>query len=234
MNYFSGKQQNYKKIQNLQCKLGYTFNQLDLLKQALTHRSADNIHNERLEFLGDSILSCVIAHALYQRFPYVNEGDMSRMRATLVKSNSLIELAIEFDIIDYMFLGPGTLKTDFYLKASILANAVEAIIGSIFLDSDFQTIEKIILNWYKTRLLQIIPGDKQKDPKTRLQEYVQSNRFPLPKYLIFKVHGKSHYQKFIIHCYVTGINNFVEGIGYSRRKAEQAAAEKALKILEIL
>ncbi|CDG20643.1 Ribonuclease 3 [Xenorhabdus poinarii G6] len=217
----------------LQNKLGYTFKQNDLLLQALTHRSANSKHNERLEFLGDSILSFVIANALYHRFPRVDEGDMSRMRATLVRGNTLAELAREFDLGECLRLGPGELKSGGHRRESILADSIEALIGAIFLDSDIQTTEKIILNWYEMRLNEISPGDKQKDPKTRLQEYLQGRHLPLPTYLVVQVRGEAHDQEFTIHCQVSGFEQPVRGVGSSRRKAEQAAAEQALKQLEL-
>ncbi|AWK43019.1 ribonuclease III [Photorhabdus laumondii subsp. laumondii] len=220
-------------INRLQRKLGYTFDQYDLLIQALTHRSASSKHNERLEFLGDSILSFVIANALYHRFPRVDEGDMSRMRATLVRGNTLAELAREFELGECLRLGPGELKSGGYRRESILADTVEALIGAIFLDSDIQSIERIILSWYETRLNEISPGDKQKDPKTRLQEYLQGHHLPLPSYLVVMVRGEAHDQEFTIHCQVSGIEQPVKGTGSSRRKAEQAAAEQALKQLEL-
>ncbi|PHM63205.1 ribonuclease III [Xenorhabdus ishibashii] len=217
----------------LQYKLGYSFKQHDLLLQALTHRSASSKHNERLEFLGDSILSFVIANALYHRFPRVDEGDMSRMRATLVRGNTLAELAREFELGECLRLGPGELKSGGHRRESILADSIEALIGAIFLDSDIQTVEKIILNWYETRLNEISPGDKQKDPKTRLQEYLQGRHLPLPAYLVVQVRGEAHDQEFTIHCQVSGFEQPVRGVGSSRRKAEQAAAEQALKQLEL-
>ncbi|KMW73623.1 ribonuclease III [Photorhabdus luminescens subsp. luminescens] len=220
-------------INRLQRKLGYTFDQHDLLIQALTHRSASSKHNERLEFLGDSILSFVIANALYHRFPRVDEGDMSRMRATLVRGNTLAELAREFELGECLRLGPGELKSGGYRRESILADTVEALIGAIFLDSDIQMVERIILRWYETRLNEISPGDKQKDPKTRLQEYLQGHHLPLPSYLVVMVRGEAHDQEFTIHCQVSGIDQPVKGTGSSRRKAEQAAAEQALKQLEL-
>ncbi|WGL97519.1 ribonuclease III [Arsenophonus sp. aPb] len=222
-----------QEIKQLQRKLGYAFKQIELLKQALTHRSASSGHNERLEFLGDSILSFVIANDLYHRFPKVDEGDMSRMRATLVRGNTLAELAREFDLGECLRLGPGELKSGGFRRESILADTIEALIGSIFLDSDIQTTEQIVLAWYDTRLIEISPGDKQKDPKTRLQEYLQGRHLPLPSYLVVQVRGEAHDQEFTIHCQVSGIKEPVEGVGSSRRKAEQAAAEQALKILEL-
>ncbi|HEK1719946.1 TPA: ribonuclease III [Proteus mirabilis] len=220
-------------VNQLQKKLGYTFNQNELLLQALTHRSASSKHNERLEFLGDSILSYVIANALYHRFPRVDEGDMSRMRATLVRGNTLAELAREFELGECLRLGPGELKSGGFRRESILADTVEALIGAIFLDSDIQNIENIILKWYENRLAEISPGDKQKDPKTRLQEYLQGRHLPLPSYVVVQVRGEAHDQEFTIHCQISGIDQPVKGMGTSRRKAEQAAAEQALIQLEL-
>lgn len=220
-------------INRLQKKLGYTFQQHDLLLQALTHRSANSKHNERLEFLGDSILSYVIANALYQRFPRVDEGDMSRMRATLVCGNTLAEMAREFELGECLRLGPGELKSGGFRRESILADTVEALVGGVFLDSDIQTVDKLILDWYSTRLDEISPGDKQKDPKTRLQEYLQRRHLPLPTYLVMQVRGEAHDQEFTIHCQVSGLLQPVVGNGSSRRKAQQAAAEQAIKLLEL-
>ncbi|BBI01215.1 ribonuclease III [Buchnera aphidicola (Nipponaphis monzeni)] len=219
---------NYIETIKLQKILGYTFTQKNLLTQALTHRSASNKHNERLEFLGDSILSFVIANALYKYFPNVNEGDMSRMRATLVRGNTLAKIAHEFALGKYLKLGQGELKSGGFHRESILANTVEALIGSIFLDSNIITIEKLILKWYKERLKKISPGDTQKDPKTRLQEYLQSKHLPLPSYLIIQVYGEAHNQLFTIQCEIVGIKEYIVGIGTSRRKAEQDAAHRIL------
>lgn len=217
----------------LQKKLGYTFQQHDLLLQALTHRSASSKHNERLEFLGDSILSYVIANALYQRFPRVDEGDMSRMRATLVRGNTLAEMAREFELGECLRLGPGELKSGGFRRESILADMMEALIGSVFLDSDIRIVEKLILDWYRSRLDEISPGDKQKDPKTRLQEYLQGRHLPLPTYQVVQVCGEAHDQEFTIHCHVSELPQAVVGNGSSRRKAEQTAAEQAFKLLEL-
>ncbi|MGF1760136.1 ribonuclease III [Photobacterium sagamiensis] len=216
----------------LQRMLGYQFNNSDLMTLALTHRSANSTHNERLEFLGDSILSFVIADDLYHRFPEVDEGDMSRMRATLVRGKTLAELGREFDLGEYLLLGPGELKSGGYRRDSILADCVEAIIGAIYLDSDTEQVRKIIIAWYQSRLETIQPGINQKDPKTRLQECLQGRRLPLPAYTVVKVHGEAHNQEFTVQCDITGLDKPVIGKGSSRRKAEQAAAELALKQLE--
>ncbi|ASA56227.1 ribonuclease III [Vibrio gazogenes] len=215
----------------LEKKIGYQFSDGAVLELALTHRSANGHHNERLEFLGDSILSFVIADELYHRFPKSNEGDMSRMRATLVRGNTLAELAREFELGDYLKLGPGELKSGGFRRDSILADAVEAIIGAIYLDSDIESIRRIILDWYQTRLDAIQPGVSQKDPKTRLQEYLQGRRKPLPVYTVTKIKGEAHNQEFTVSCEVAGIGMPVIGKGTSRRKAEQAAAELALEQL---
>lgn len=215
-------------IEKLQTKLGYQFKDGELLNLALTHRSANGKHNERLEFLGDSILSFVIADDLYHRFPKVTEGDMSRMRATLVRGNTLAELGREFELGDYLKLGPGELKSGGFRRDSILADAVEAIMGAVYLDSDVETIRGIILDWYKSRLEAIEPGVSQKDPKTRLQEFLQGRRKPLPVYTVTNIKGEAHNQEFTVSCEVAGIGKPVVGKGTSRRKAEQAAAETAL------
>ncbi|WP_407331348.1 ribonuclease III [Enterovibrio sp. 27052020O] len=216
----------------LQRRISYEFNDAAFLSLALTHRSANGKHNERLEFLGDSILSFVIADDLYHRFPNVDEGDMSRMRATLVRGNTLAELGREFELGDVLQLGPGELKSGGFRRDSILADAVEAIIGAIYLDSDLETVRGIILGWYKQRLDTIMPGVNQKDPKTRLQECLQGRRKPLPAYNVTKVHGEAHNQQFTVECEVAGLDRPVVGKGSSRRKAEQAAAELALQKLD--
>ncbi|WP_367674621.1 ribonuclease III [Buchnera aphidicola] len=220
-------------LDKLQKILGYIFVQKKLLKRALTHRSASMNHNERLEFLGDSILSFVIAHALYKYFPNINEGDMSRMRATLVRGNTLAQIAFEFQLGKYLILGPGELKSGGSKRESILANTVEALIGSIFLDSNILITEKLILNWYNKRLKMISPGDTQKDAKTRLQEYLQSKHLPLPEYDIIQVYGESHNQLFTTQCEIIDMQDILIGIGSSRRKAEQHAALQALMKLGI-
>ncbi|MHA2814711.1 ribonuclease III [Vibrio campbellii] len=218
-------------IEKLERKLGYQFKDAGLINLALTHRSANSKHNERLEFLGDSILSFVIADDLYHRFPKVNEGDMSRMRATLVRGHTLAELGREFDLGDYLKLGPGELKSGGFRRDSILADAVEAIIGAIYLDSDIEQVRGIVLSWYDSRLEAIKPGVSQKDPKTRLQEFLQGRRKPLPVYTVTNIKGEAHNQEFTVECDVAGVDKPVIGKGTSRRKAEQAAAETALEQL---
>lgn len=221
-----------KNLERLQRKLGYSFNQVSLLEQALTHRSASINHNERLEFLGDAILNLTIAEALYHQFPKCNEGELSRMRATLVREPTLAILARKFELGDYLSLGPGELKSGGFRRESILADCVEAIIGAISLDSNLPKTSKIVCNWYKSLLEEIKPGDNQKDPKTRLQEYLQGKHLPLPNYNVVDIKGEAHCQTFTVECYVKNIDRTFIGIGASRRKAEQAAAEKILQLLE--
>ncbi|VFP79524.1 ribonuclease III [Candidatus Erwinia haradaeae] len=220
-------------MHQLQKKIGYYFKNVELLQQALTHRSASRQHNERLEFLGDAILNYVIAHAIYQDFPHVNEGDMSRMRATLVRGYTLAEMARELNLGFYLYLGRGERKSGGYLRQSILSNTMEALIGGIFIDSNISIVEKVVLNWYSYRLNVISPGEKQKDPKTRLQEFLQGHRLPLPSYFVSHVQGSEHNQAFTIHCQVSGMKEPVVGTGSSRRQAEQETAKQALTKLGV-
>ncbi|ATF09755.1 ribonuclease III [Candidatus Enterovibrio altilux] len=216
----------------LQRRIAYEFRNIMLLSLALTHRSASGHHNERLEFLGDSILSFVVADNLYHRFPNVDEGDMSRMRATLVRGNTLAELGREFKLGNVLKLGQGELKSGGSSRNSILADAVEAIIGAIYLDSDLETVRETILGWYKERLETIMPGTNQKDPKTLLQECLQGRHKPLPVYDITQVDGEAHNQRFTVECRIAGLERPVVGKGSNRRKAEQEAAERALERLD--
>ncbi len=215
----------------LEKRIGYQFNDANLLNLALTHRSVDGKHNERLEFLGDSILSFVIADDLYHRFPKINEGDMSRMRATLVRGHTLAELGREFVLGEHLKLGPGELKSGGFRRDSILADAVEAIIGAIYLDSDVEIVRRIVLSWYQSRLESIEPGVSQKDPKTRLQEFLQGRKKPLPVYSVTNIKGEAHNQEFTVTCKVAGLEHDIIALGTSRRKAEQAAAQLALEKL---
>lgn len=221
-------------LDRLQQKIGYQFADLSLLKQALTHRSAAKIHNERLEFLGDGILNLVIAEALYQQFPKCNEGELSRMRATLVREQTLADLARQFELGEYIALGSGELKSGGFRRASILSDAVEAIIGAMSLDSNLITAMNQVREWYHPLLQQIKPGENQKDPKTRLQEYLQAKRLPLPSYEVVNIKGEAHCQTFTVECNVPNLDRTFIGVAGSRRKAEQSAAEQILKELDIL
>ncbi len=223
-------------LDRLERKIGYRFNDIALLKQALTHRSAATQHNERLEFLGDSILNFTIAEALYHQFPRCNEGELSRMRSTLVREPTLAILARQFELGDYMSLGSGELKSGGFRRESILADCVEAIIGAMSLDQGLVVTTEVIRNWYQQLLAEIKPGDNQKDAKTRLQEYLQGKHLPLPTYEVVNIQGEAHCQIFTVECKVKSagkIDHTFVAKGSSRRKAEQAAAEQILKELDI-
>ncbi len=213
----------------LLCKnLGYQFKDMSLLELALSHRSAPGMSNERLEFLGDAILNFTIAAALYQQFPQAKEGELSRFRAALVKGETLAQLAKEFDLSTYLRLGIGELKTGGAYRESIQADCVEAIIGAIYLDASIDVARDRILAWFATRLAAIDAATFTKDPKTQLQEYMQSKKLPLPTYKVTATTGKSHAQRFHIECCVKGLPHVTEGEGSTRRKAEQAAAKAYL------
>ncbi len=212
-------------------RLGYTFADEVNIVEALTHRSASKLHNERLEFLGDAILGMVIAKALYQRFPKQPEGKLTRMRSSLVKGDTLAEVAREFELGELLLLGPGELKSGGFRRDSILADAVEAIIGAIYLEAGMDKCEALILNWFASRLKALDPEAVSKDDKTRLQEYLQANKHPLPLYEVTEIKGKSHDQTFYVECNVVGIEKAVIGKGNSRRRAEQKAAKQAFEKL---
>ena len=213
----------------------YQFKDESLLNLALTHRSMGSQNNERLEFLGDSILGMVISSELFNRFPNEKEGVLTRLRSSLVKGETLSEIAAELNLGDFIKLGSGELKSGGYRRASTLADAVESIIGAIYLDSKnefgISKIEKIILNIFQSRIESCEPSGVLKDPKTRLQEYLQSKNQPLPTYSVVSITGKEHLQTFNVSCSIEGFSNHVVATGASRRKAEQAAAEKALNNL---
>lgn len=216
----------------LQRALGHEFADPALLTMALTHRSAGSRNNERLEFLGDSIVNHIIADALYHRFPDAREGEMSRMRASLVKGDTLAELARELQLGEYLLLGPGERKSGGYRRSSILADTLEALAGAILLDAGFQRCRECVLGWFGTRLEQLASGVADKDAKTRLQEYLQGRGNPLPEYELLDITGDDHEQVFSIACRLSKPQILAEGSGRSRRKAEQAAALSALQRLE--
>jgi ribonuclease-3 len=214
----------------LQKKLGYQFVDESLLVQALTHRSCKGQHNERLEFLGDAVLSMVIAEALFQNFPKTREGDLTRMRASLVKGVTLAEVAKELNVAEFLRLGPGELKSGGSRRESIQADAVEAILGAIFLDGGVESCKQRILAWFGSRLHTIEPG-VQKDSKTLLQEFLQGRRLALPQYDVIDIQGEAHDQSFTIKCTVAGMAPVV-AVGSSRRKAEQDCAHLVLEQLK--
>lgn len=212
-------------------RIGYHFNDESLLLQALTHRSAKGVHNERLEFLGDSILGFVIAEALYQQFPKHDEGDLTRMRSSLVKGVTLAELGRHFMLGEHLILGAGELKSGGHKRDSILEDTVEAIIGAVYLDSGQSACKKLILHWFEERLSVIKPGNEQKDPKTRLQEFLQGRKIALPDYEVTEITGQSHNQQFTVCCTTSVIDKVVIAKGTSRRKAEQSAAQQVLDLI---
>ena len=215
----------------LQQALGHEFADPELLVMALTHRSAGSKNNERLEFLGDSIINHIVADALYQRFPRAREGDLSRMRASLVKGDTLAELARELQLGEYLLLGPGERKSGGYRRSSILADTFEALAGAIVLDAGYERCRDCVLRWFGTRLDQLAAGAVDKDAKTRLQEYLQGRGNPLPEYELVAVDGDDHDQLFSVACRLSKPQLVVQGSGSSRRKAEQAAARDALQRL---
>ncbi|BDX07213.1 ribonuclease III [Planctobacterium marinum] len=214
-------------------RLGYQFQDRALLIQALTHRSAGNMHNERLEYLGDSILGFIVAKYLYNRFPEQPEGKLTRMRSSLVKGETLADVARQMDLGEVILLGPGELKSGGFARDSILSDAVEALIGAIYLEAGMTQSEKVVLAWLESKLVKLDPNYHPKDNKTRLQEYLQAKHLPLPEYEVTQIKGKSHNQRFFVSCKVQELNYLVEGEGASRRKAEQDAAKKVIRKLEI-
>lgn len=213
-------------------KIGYTFKDPSLLAEAITHRSKHSINNERLEFLGDSVLGYVISSELFRCFPDATEGELTRGRAMLVKGETLAELALAIDLGEFLRLGPGELKSGGYRRKSILSDAMEAIIGAIYIDGGLEPARKHILSVYSDKLKNISLNKVTKDPKTQLQEIMQARKCPLPQYQIVATSGSDHDQTFEVTCKINEIPKPVKGTGSSRRKAEQDAAKKMLKILE--
>jgi ribonuclease-3 len=213
-------------------RIGYDFNDSSLLELSMTHRSYGGRNNERLEFLGDSIVNFVIAQALFERFPQAREGQLSRLRARLVKGQTLAELAREMDFGECLRLGSGEMKSGGHRRESILADAVEAVIGAIYLDAGMLAVSERILGWFSQRLADISLQDTQKDPKTRLQEFLQSRQAALPLYDVVSVKGEAHAQMFTVECHIELLDQHTTGKGASRRHAEQQAADEALSYLE--
>lgn len=219
----------------LESRLGYVFAEPALLRQALTHRSASQRSNyERLEFLGDALLGVVVARELYDRFPHENEGRLTRMRATLVRQESLASIARDLGLGPCMILSSGEMKSGGHHRESILADVVEALMGAIYLDSgDLDVVRRVVLSWYAPYLTDLIPSDALKDPKTRLQEWLQGRKRPLPEYQLLAVDGEAPHQSFTVECRVAGAP-VTCGKGASRRHAEQAAASDLIQLLETI
>lgn len=218
---------------SLETRLDYRFRQSGLLRQALTHRSYSADHNERLEFLGDGILNMVVAMMLFERFTDLREGELSRLRAMLVKQDSLAQIANELQLGNCLRLGEGELKSGGRSRPSILADAVEASIGAVFLDGGFDAAKTVISRLYAKRLDSLNPALSLKDPKTALQEYLQARRLPLPQYALSQVRGEAHAQEFEVACSVPALQLSESGQGCSRRIAEQVAAAAVLARLKI-
>lgn len=215
--------------QELSKRLTYSFINGSLLTQALTHRSYNAVNNERLEFLGDGALNFIVANQLYQRFPKLAEGDLSRLRAQLVKEVTLSELALNLELGELLKLGEGELKSAGWRRPSILADALEAVIGAAYLDGGFTAAETIVLALYTEKLDTIDPKVIDKDPKSLLQELLQSRKIAIPDYIVTHTEGEAHAQKFIVECTIPKLNIRTVGEGTSRRIAEQQAAQIALQ-----
>ena len=213
----------------LQSKLGHTFKDASLLRQALTHRSHSVLHNERLEFLGDSVLNCVVASLLFEKYSKIDEGDLSRLRANLVKQQSLYEIAVRMELAQFLRLGEGELKSGGFRRPSILADTLEALFGAIYLDAGFNAAKEVIYGLYLPILDTVDPATLGKDAKTLLQEFLQSKKIALPVYTVAATHGAAHSQEFEVECAIPKLEIQVFGSGGSRRAGEQAAAKMALE-----
>ena len=218
--------------QHLLKRLTYKFVDTNLLTQALTHRSYSSLNNERLEYLGDGALNFIVANQLYQRFPTLDEGDLSRLRAQLVKEATISEIALSLDLGDALKLGEGELKSAGWRRPSILADALEAIIGAVYLDGGFVAAEALVLNLYAEKLNTIDPKVIDKDPKSLLQELLQGKKVAVPEYAVVHTGGEAHAQVFIVECFIQKMDIRTVGEGTSRRIAEQKAAQLALLALE--
>ena len=214
-------------VEPLRLKLDYTFREPDLLRQALTHRSYGAPHNERMEFVGDAVLNCVVGVALYERFPALPEGDLSRVRAGLVNGDTLARVARQLGLGSEIHLGEGEVKNGGAERPSILADALEALFGAVYLDGGFDAARRVIVTCYANVLRDVDPGALGKDPKTSLQEWLQARRWPVPEYVVTATSGEPHEQRFTVECRIPRLSIVASGEGSSRRAAEQAAAEVA-------
>ncbi|WP_047516821.1 ribonuclease III [Methylophilus sp. Q8] len=212
----------------LQTRISYSFTQPALLQQALTHRSFSATNNERLEFLGDSVLNFIIAHQLFNLFPNLPEGDLSRLRAKLVREASLAEIAADLHLGDALKLGEGELKSAGWRRPSILADALEAIVGAVYLDGGFEAAQQVVALLYRDKLQTIDPKAIDKDAKSQLQEYLQSKKMDLPEYQVVSIEGEAHAQSFTVQCFIKKLKLTTTGVGTSRRVAEQQAAKLAM------
>jgi ribonuclease-3 len=212
-------------------RIGYSFLQQDWLQKALTHRSFSAAHYERLEFLGDSVLNCVVAKYLYDHHPSLPEGDLSRLRSNLVNQHTLYTLAQELNLGELLLLGEGERKSGGFRRPSILADAMEALFGAVFLDGGFSAAEQAVLRLYVPFIEQMDAQSLGKDPKTQLQENLQGRKLTLPKYTVVATKGEAHAQLFVVECEIAQLKITTRGEGSSRRIAEQVAAEAAYNLL---
>ena len=221
------------KLEKLQRRLSYTFKDEALLKQALTHRSFSSHNNERLEFLGDSILNFAIGENLFRRFSSANEGQLSRLRAKMVRQSTLADVARELKLGVHLILGTGELKSGGFERDSILSDTLEAIIGAMYLDTGLEYVQEHVVSWFESRLANLSLDKPLKDAKSRLQEYLQSKQIKLPVYEVSQITGQSHEQLFYIECHCDLFKDKIKGQGSSRRIAEQNAASAILSLLDI-
>jgi len=212
-------------------RLGHAFTDPQLMRQALTHRSHGGADNERLEFLGDGILNCVVAVLLYESFPRINEGGLSRLRARLVRQESLALIAQNLGLSDHLLLGEGELKSGGFRRPSILADTLEALVGAVFLDAGFEAARRVVGSLMGDAIADLDPKAEDRDPKTRLQEVLQSRRISLPVYRVLATRGAAHEQQFEVACEISTFQISAVALGSSRRAAEQLAAEQALQQL---
>lgn len=220
-----------KEASGLASALAVRFNNSELLEQALTHRSAGQPHNERLEFLGDAILGMIVAERLFNRFPEASEGQLSRLRAQLVKRDTLAKIAREIGLGEYLLMGSGELRAGGQSRDSTLSDALEAFLGAVYLDLGKEAVEQVFDRLFSKRLGQLDLSRSVKDPKTRLQEYLQSRNLALPQYSVTATSGKQHQQRFEVECTLPDLGMTATGEGRSRRKAEQDAASSALDLI---
>ncbi|MGH8378638.1 MAG: ribonuclease III [Gammaproteobacteria bacterium] len=218
-------------LQRLASELDYRFHDLQLLRQALTHRSVSDKNNERLEFLGDTLLNTVISSELFKRHTELDEGALTRTRASLVNQDALAAVAHGIGLGEYLRLGPGELKSGGQRRASILADALEGILGAVYLDGGFESVQHVVLHLFNSRLSGSVSSEALKDSKTQLQEVLQARGLPLPSYNVEAVTGQAHQQIFHVNCKVEAENISAQGVAGSRRAAEQEAARHVLELL---
>ena len=217
-----------KELNHLQIALGYNFTDTKLLELALSHRSVGSKNNERLEFLGDSLINYVIAEVVFHRFPLLNEGELSRVRSNLVRSETLADLGMDLDISEHLILGIGERKSGGRHRRSVIADSVEALAGAILLDGGFEEARKAILSWYSKQFAQLSEDLAQKDPKTQIQEYAQARGLGLPIYEVDSIEGEPHELQYFVTCRIGADISVGRGSGSSRQAAEQQAAARVL------